>query len=62
MVDRQERAGMHTYKPGKREFSISWPSREEGDGNDDKRAKENSIEDENNGKEHKVTMGQATWS
>ncbi|KAJ7898225.1 hypothetical protein B0H14DRAFT_2557263 [Mycena olivaceomarginata] len=48
MLDRQEQAGMHTYKPGKGEFSISWPSRGEGDGNDDKGAKDNSTEEENN--------------
>jgi hypothetical protein len=36
MLDRQEQAGMHTYKPGKGESSISWPSGGEGDGNDDK--------------------------
>jgi hypothetical protein len=48
MLDRQEQAGMHTYKPGKGEFSIFWPSRGEGDGNDDKGAKDNSIEEENN--------------
>ena len=48
MLDRQEQVGMHTYKPGKREFNISWPSRGEGDGNDDKEAKDKSIEEENN--------------
>ena len=48
MLDRQEQAGMHTYKSGKGEFSISWPSRGEGDSNDDKGAKDNSIEEENN--------------
>ncbi|KAJ7350851.1 hypothetical protein DFH08DRAFT_806832 [Mycena albidolilacea] len=66
MLDRQEQAGMHTYKPGKGEFSISWPSRGEGDGNDDKGAKDNSMRkrtiERNTGLQWDKPPSKATWS
>jgi hypothetical protein len=39
MLDRQEQAGSRTYKSSEGEFSIFWPSGEEGGSNDDEGAK-----------------------
>jgi hypothetical protein len=51
----------HEYISLVKEFSISWHSREEGDSNNDKGVEDNSIEEEKNRKEHRVSTGQATW-
>ncbi|KAJ7350852.1 hypothetical protein DFH08DRAFT_806833 [Mycena albidolilacea] len=56
----------YTHKPGKGEFSISWPSRGEGDGNDDKGAKDNSMRKRtikrNTGLQWDKPPSKATWS
>ncbi|KAF8151119.1 hypothetical protein K438DRAFT_1778890 [Mycena galopus ATCC 62051] len=51
MLNRQEQSGTRTSKPGEGEFSIFWPCEGEGEGNNDKGAEDNSIEEEKNQKE-----------
>jgi hypothetical protein len=66
MLDRQEQVGMYTHKPGKGELSISWPSRGEGDSNDDKGLRTTGLRkktiERNTGLQWDKPPRKATWS